>query len=94
MYKILIAIILVGTISLFVVVYRTNNENYKRLVDTTQQDDIWLQHLVDDMNGMLFFRDENTDLCFAYAWRLGNGGPMMAHVPCAGLPLLPFWSDK
>lgn len=48
---------------------------------------------IDQWNDMMFFNDLSTGLCFAYLWKgAGNGGPMMAHVPCAGLSAVPFES--
>lgn len=55
---------------------------------TPEQEAAHAERVVDrlsaDMQDSLrYAKDTTTGYCFAIAWRgAGNGGPMMAHVPC------------
>jgi len=63
----------------------------ERLAVETKQEDRQLQQHVDEMNGMLFYKDQTTGYCFA-----STGGyrfRTMAYVPCTALDNpIPFWS--
>jgi len=63
----------------------------ERLAVETNQEDRQLQTQVDEMNNMLYYKDETTGVCFASTG--GYRSRTMAHVPCEALSNpIPFWS--
>jgi hypothetical protein len=88
---ILTGVILGGIVWMLLAASANDRANTERLVETTNQEDRQLQTQVDEMNDMLFYKDETTGLCFASTG--GYRSRTMASVDCTKLNNpIPFWS--